>query len=367
MINYDKQEIRDNLTINDIFDLLLEWGGDPQYASFGILAETIDHNPPGVGSRKLYFYENSGLFKSYTGGDDSFDIFELCIKVYEIQKNQKITLNDAIRLIAFRFGIAGSFVLDESDKQLEDWSIFSNYDRIKQIEIKQYDVKLQSYKKDILNIFNYDLKILPWLKENISQEVLDYNKIGYFPGGNQITIPHFDKSNRLIGIRGRALAKEDAEMYGKYRPLIINKKMYNHPLGMNLYNLNNSAKNIATAGRAIIFEGEKSCLLYQTYFGHENDISVACCGSNISGYQMNLLTELGVKEIVVALDRQFQDIGDDEFKKLTKNLKKLYNKYGNYVKISFIFDKHMITGYKASPIDENKEKFLQLFKERIIL
>lgn len=112
---------------------------------------------------------------------------------------------------------------------------------------------------------------------------------------------------------------------------------------------------------------EKSCLKYQTYFGHENDISVACCGSNISGYQMNLLTELGVKEIVVALDRQFQDIGDDEFKKLTKNLKKLYNKYGNYVKISFIFDKKMITGYKASPIDESKEKFLQLFKERIIL
>ena len=64
-----------------------------------------------------------------------------------------------------------------------------------------------------MNIFNYDVKILPWLKENISQEVLDYNKIGYFPGGNQITIPHFDKNNLLIGIRGRALSKEDAEMF----------------------------------------------------------------------------------------------------------------------------------------------------------
>jgi len=27
----------------------------------------------------------------------------------------------------------------------------------------------------------------------------------------------------------------------------------------------------------------------------------------------------------------------------------------------------MITGYKASPIDEGPEKFLQLFKERIVL
>jgi hypothetical protein len=27
----------------------------------------------------------------------------------------------------------------------------------------------------------------------------------------------------------------------------------------------------------------------------------------------------------------------------------------------------MITGYKASPIDEGKDKFLKLFKERIVL
>jgi hypothetical protein len=27
----------------------------------------------------------------------------------------------------------------------------------------------------------------------------------------------------------------------------------------------------------------------------------------------------------------------------------------------------MITGYKSSPIDEGPEKFLQLFKERIVL
>ena len=367
MINYDKQEIREALTTNDIFDLLLEWGGDPQYASFGILAETIDHNPPREGSRKLYYYENSGLFKSYTAGDDSFDIFELAIKVYDIQKNQRINLNDAIRLIAFRFGIAGSFVMDDDSDQLEDWSVFSKYDRIQQIEIKQYNVKLEAYNKDILKVLNYDVKILPWLNEGISQEVIDFNKIGYYPGGNQISIPHFDKDNRFIGLRGRTLSKEDGEMYGKYRPIIINKKMYNHPLGMSLYNLNNAKKNIALSNRAIIFEGEKSCLKYQSYFWHENDISVACCGSNISGYQMNLLMDLGVQEVIVALDRQFQQIGDDEFKKLKKNLVKLYNKYGNYIKISFIFDKNMRTGYKDSPIDDGLEKFLQLYKERIIL
>lgn len=366
MLNYDKQEIRESLDIDNIFELLADWGGNPQYSSTGIIAETIDHNPPGEGSRKLYYYSNSGLFTSYTAGDESFDIFELTIKVFSIQQHKDIDLNEAVRFIAFRFGISGTYVSEEGEK-LSDWDIFERYDKIEKIELKDYGVELKPFEKNILTVFNYKVKLLPWLEEGISQEVLDYNKIGYFPGGNQITIPHFDDVGRLIGIRGRTLSKEDAEMYGKYRPLIINKIQYNHPLSMALYNLNNSKRNINKAKRAVIFEGEKSCLKYQTYFGHENDISVACCGSNISEHQMSLLMDCGVREVIVALDRQFKEIGNDEFKKLTKNLTKIHSKYNNYVKISFIFDKNMITGYKDSPVDKGKETYLKLFSERISL
>ena len=112
---------------------------------------------------------------------------------------------------------------------------------------------------------------------------------------------------------------------------------------------------------------EKSCLLYKSYFGLDNDISVACCGSNLSTYQVQLLIEAGAKEIVIAFDRQFQEINDDEYKHLTKNLMKINSKYKNDVVISFIFDKNMITGYKDSPIDCGPEIFMKLFKERIIL
>ena len=366
MINYDKQEIRESLDIDNIFELLADWGGNPQYSSTGIIAETIDHNPPGEGSRKLYYYSNSGLFTSYTAGDESFDIFELTIKVFSIQQHKDIDLNEAVRFIAFRFGISGTYV-DDTGERLSDWDIFERYDKIERTELKTYGVELKPFEKNILKVFNYNVKILPWLEEGISQEILDFNKIGYFPGGNQITIPHFDDVGRLIGIRGRTLSKEDAKMYGKYRPLIINKIQYNHPLSMALYNLNNSKRNINKARRAVIFEGEKSCLKYQTYFGHDNDISVACCGSNISAHQMNLLMECGVREIIIALDRQFQEIGDDEFKKLTRNLKKIHAKYNNYVKISFIFDKNMITGYKDSPVDKGKDTYIKLFNERISL
>ena len=159
MINFDKQEIKEQLDTSDIFDLLLEWGGDPQYSSTGIISRTIDHNPAGEGSFKLYYYENSGLFTSYTAGDDSFDIFELTIKVFDIQKHQQIDLNEAIRFIAFRFGISGSLILNETGK-LEDWDIFSKYEKIQQFEPKKYDIKLNSYDKDILRIFNYNIKFV---------------------------------------------------------------------------------------------------------------------------------------------------------------------------------------------------------------
>ena len=85
---------------------------------------------------------------------------------------------------------------------------------------------------------------------------MNHARIGYFPATAQITIPHFDKDGRFVGLRGRALCQPDIDMYGKYRPMMINRQLYNHPLGMNLYNFNNSKENIKATGKAIIFEGE---------------------------------------------------------------------------------------------------------------
>lgn len=366
MIFFDKKEVKDNLTLDNIFELLQEWGGDPEYTDFGILASTICHNRPGEGSRKLYYYENSNLFCCYTGCGGTFDIFELTIKIMKIQSNIEIDLNQAIGIIAYKFGIISSINIGFENLS-EDWNVFKTYTRIQALEQQDLNVTLKDYDDIILSRLNYTVLIAPWLKEGITQEVIERAKIGYYPGGHQITIPHFDKDGRFVGLRGRTLNVEEAEKYGKYRPVYINHQLYNHPLGMNLYNLNNSKDNIGKIGKAIIFESEKSTLLYQSYFGFENDISVACCGSNISIYQIHMLLEAGAKEIIVAFDRQFQEPGDAEFIHLTTNLTKIHKRYSNYVNISFIFDKNMITSYKASPVDEGKEKFLTLFKERIVL
>lgn len=365
MINFDKNQIKESLSIEDIFQLLSDWGGDPEYTLSGIIASTICHNAPGEGSRKLYFYINSQLFHCYTGCEDpTFDIFELVRKVASIQWGLEYDLNAAVRWVAQRFGLSGEYQIIETN-QLEDWKYLDNYDRIKELTLKVDKVTLKEYDDSILNNLNYNIKIRPWLDEGITQEAIDKARIGYYLTTDQITIPHFDVDGRFIGLRGRAMCAEDIERWGKYRPIKIGKQTYNHPLGFNLYNLNNSKKNIGLIQKAIVFEGEKSTLLYRSYF--ENDISVACCGSSVSIYQINALIEAGAQEIIIAFDRQFQELGDSEFKKLTANLKKIHQKYKNEAVISFIFDKEMITDYKASPIDHGPDVFLHLFKKRIFL
>ena len=367
-MGYDKKEIRKNITIDDLFQLLTEWGGEPEYTNFGLISTTICHNRPGQGSRKLYYYTNSDLFHCFTGCDESFDIFELTIKIMKIQNGQVFDLNDAVRYIAFRLGISG-YTYEEDGTKLQDWEYFEQYSRIKTIEEKQSKVEivLKDYDPIILQRLNYNVRIEPWLKDNISQEVIEKAEIGYYPSACQITIPHFDENDRFIGLRGRTLGREEAERFGKYRPCYINGIQYSHPLGLNLYGLNWSKGNIQKLGKAIVVESEKSVLQYASYFGFENNICVACCGSSLSAYQIDKLLTCGANEIIIGFDRQFQEIGDDEFKHLTNHLIKINQRVKNYATVSFMFDKNMITGYKSSPTDEGKDKFITLFNERIYL
>lgn len=362
MIDYNKDKIKDEIDIQDIFDLLIEFKADPEWLGNEIIiCNTICHHHPNDDmSRKLYYYNNSKLFQCWTncGG---FDIFELVRKVMSIQYHQDYDLNMAVRWIANRFGISGENV---KENELEDWEVIERYS----IDCQQVEkVVLKEYDSTILDRFNYKVRLTPWLKEGISQESLNRAKIGFYAGGDQITIPHYDSNNRLIGIRGRTLCKEEAERFGKYRPLKIRDILYSHPLGVNLYNLNNSKDNIRLFGKAIIFEGEKSCLQYATMFGNDNDISVATCGSNLSAQQVNLLKEAGAKEIIIAFDRQFKDHNSEEFNLWVKKLKKINEKFKNDILVSFIFDKNDLLAYKSSPTDEGKEKFLQLYKNKIII
>jgi hypothetical protein len=367
MSAYDKNQIKQQLTIQDIFSFLEEYGGEPYYESPDvIISRTICHNTPQAhGSYKLYYYENNSLFHCYSGCPTAtFDIFDLAIKIFKLQFNQEINLNQAVRWVAYKFGIIDDIKIETTD--LEDWNRFELYDTAS-LSTEQVIIPLQTYDDAILNNFNYSVKIQPWLQEGISDEAIKYNHISYYPGGNQIIIPHYNINGQLVGIRGRTLSKEDAEMYGKYRPIRANGITYAHPLGLNLYNLNNTKQNISLMQKAIVFESEKSALMFQSYFGQDCDISVACCGSNLSAQQVALLLQNGAQEITVAFDRDFERYQDDVYKAQVQRYKTLHKKFHNKCTMSFIFDKHNRLTPKQSPIDAGPATFMQLYNERIIL
>ena len=360
---YDKDSLKENLAIEEVFDLVSELGGEPTMGDGLFTARTICH---GGHSHKLYYYANTHLFHCYTGcGDASFDIYDLVLRVNKTAGIQNFSLTKAIAFVAKYFGYTSeTFDFEENQEASEDWKIINNFKRNKEKTQRQI-VELKTYDNKVLRYLPRP-HIIPWEKEGIDFEVAVSRGICYDPLNEGIVIPHFDIDGNLVGIRERTLIKEN-EIYGKYRPAYLGGKMYNHPLGFNLYNLNNSKKAIKIFQKAIVFEGEKSCLKYASYFGEDFDISVACCGSNLINYQVKLSLSLGAKEIVIALDKQFQNIGDEEWQKWVTKLKALYNKYGSYVNISYMFDKKNLLGYKDSPVDRGKEVFLEMFKNRVTI
>ena len=374
------EDIKNNLTINQIYDFLAEAGGEPQMHQDIIISRTICHNPPGQGSHKLYYYNNTKLFKCYTECiEDSFDIFQLVLKIKNLADEQIVywsregvqttrpwDLPDAIRYVAIYYGIEPpEEKFSEKRIELQDWHFLSKLEANKLQKSNKQIVSLKVFEDDFLKNMVRP-RIIPWEKEGITPEIMELHNICYDAKNQGIVIPHYNIDNQLIGIRERTLIKENEDK-GKYIPAIISGKMYNHPLSFNLYNLNISKNNIRNIKKAIIFEGEKSTLKYGSYFGIENDISVAACGSNLINYQVYLLLSLGVEEIIIAFDRQYKDPGDQECQQWIEKLTHIHNKYHSLVQISFIFDNHYLLRYKDSPIDQGKEIFIELFKNRIQL
>lgn len=276
----------------------------------------------------------------------------------------ELSVGQAIRWVYDRMDQSGiNFSKEEFDN--EDWDILNKYKSIKENLVAERPI-LKEYPREILKQLPFFI-VDDWRCEGITVETMKRFGIKYNPVSSAIIIPHYDENKRLVGIRQRAMIKEDEEIYGKYRPAYINGQLYNHPLSYCLYGLSLNKENITKIKKAIIFEGEKSVMLFDSYFGGENNISIACCGSNISNTHIEILISLGVQEVIVAFDKEFLQIGDEGFINQTKNLRNIYKKYSSKILVSFIFDKENILEYKDSPVDKGIDSFIHLYKNRFTL
>ena len=323
-----------------------------------IIFPTICHNPlESEASMKLYYYKQNKKFHCYTECGDTFNIFELVKRVFEIRNYNDGNFNfgDIVRycLRACNITDLGNLIVNEN-KYTSKLNKFKRKNRV--LELPVYDNKL-------LNLFS---KVYPaeWLDENISINTLEKYNIRYSISQNKIIIPHYNINGELIGIRGRALNEDEVLNYGKYMPVKLEETTYSHPLSQALYGLNLTKDNIKNSGTVMVFEAEKSVLLYDTYFS--DNISVAVCGSNFNKVQLDLLLKnTSPKEIVICFDKEYNMAGAPDGQKYFTKLWELCEKYGNYCHLSFIFDREQLLDIKDSPIDKGKEIFLKLLETRV--
>ena len=167
----------------------------------------------------------------------------------------------------------------------------------------------------------------------------------------------------MIGIRARALEEKDIEI-GKYMPITIGETNYNHQLGWNLYGIYENKKAIQKYKRVIVFEGEKSVLQHYSYYG-EDSCAVAVCGSSINKNQMGLLKKMGVNEVILAFDKEYDNCYSLKGKKYRQKIIDMGKKYLYCANFSYIFDEKNFLREKDSPTDQGKEIFNKLYERRI--
>ena len=75
--------------------------------------------------------------------------------------------------------------------------------------------------------------------------------------------------------------------------------------------------------------------------------------------------ELGVNEIILALDKEFDKPYSEEGKRYRAKLLKMANKYKHLVDFYYIFDEQNLLQKKDAPVDKGQEVFEKLYKKKI--
>lgn len=351
------KELLENLTTQEIIDIVLALGADRyKLEQDYIIFPTICHNEAAEdASMKLYYYFKNKKFHCYTSCGENFNLFSLIDKAWKVQGYQR-TFSDILKFILKRT----SYTFNDNGFSVEQYKSKKKMFQGRQV------LQLPTYSDTILEVFE-NIYPAEWIKDGISKTSMDIFNIKYSISRNKIIIPHYNISNQLIGIRGRALNENEIKEFGKYMPVEIEGKWYKHPLSLNLYGLNISQITVAKKKKVCVFEGEKSCLFYRDYFPEEN-ISVAACGSSFCKTQLDLLMKnCRPDEIIICFDKEYESYNSPAADKYFQKLYELGKKYNKYTNFSFIFDRENLLKKKDSPVDQGKEIFEKLFQNRVMI
>lgn len=354
-------KILDMITTSDIVQLVSKFGipeTSIRYYNNQLIMPTGCHNEIiGTAKHKLYYYEDSKKFHCYTCCG-SMNPFEFVVQAYRTRGIKYSLSNAAIiieRIIQERLRDGFAIVTPPSNVK-------------KEIE-EDWHKSLTEYNPSIMNCFSRNKKYLKvWEKEGISFDAMDKFGIKFDMIRNRMVIPIYDDKGIFVGAKVRNFNQEDIENGRKYMPLIHNNEIYTYDKGKILYGLNFNKKNIKNAKRAIIFESEKSTILYESLYVGNKAVSIG--GSNVSIYQAELLKQYKVETVVLALDNDYSLLPNengeyDKYFGLYKMLKEANKLDAKGFNVEIVYDwEQSFLENKDAPIDKGREIWNKLYRNR---
>lgn len=354
-------KILDMITTSDIVQLVSKFGISEtsiRYYNNQLIMPTGCHNEIiGAAKHKLYYYEDSKKFHCYTCCG-SMNPFEFVVQAYRT-RGIKYSLSNAAIII--------ERIIQERLK--DGFAVVTPPSTVKKEIEEDWHKSLTEYNPSIMNCFSRNKKYLKiWEKEGISFDAMDKFGIKFDMIRNRMVIPIYDDKGVFVGAKVRNFNQEDIENGRKYMPLIHNNEIYTYDKGKVLYGLNFNKKNIKNAKRAIIFESEKSTILYESLYVGNKAVSIG--GSNVSIYQTELLKQYKVETVVLALDNDYSLLPNengeyDKYFGLYKMLKEANKLDARGFNVEIVYDwEQSFLENKDAPIDKGREIWNKLYRNR---
>lgn len=339
------ESIKNQINEDNVIILMDSLGADFNYQSQDqIRFKSICHNS---NSYKLYYFINTNSFYCFREGK-SFDVISL------VQHVKHLDFNQAVSYICSVLHLQVGQI--EQDEQLDNWAELRRFLPNAEPEPD----KLLTYDKSILSLFDH-LYPQEWLDYGISADILDKFGIGWYARQACISIPVVF-NGQLVGVRGRYTREQDVAK-GKYKPICtLDGTVLKFPSSACLYGYDQNKVAIEKSRQVVLFESEKSVLKAPSYNLHN---ALAIFGSNVSKQHIQLLLELGVNDVVLCMDSDYKQVGDDEFKFFVVKMKKLAAKLKPFFNCSIVYNNQGYDMYKCNMMDIPYEQAMKLWESRV--
>lgn len=371
----DRDNLLEILTIDDIIRIMEELGTDYRQDKNNdnqLYFRTVCH---GGHKYKLLFFKDSKLFNCLTE-DGTISLYDVVMGALQCEFQEAYQYLLKFKGVSNHYS-KGKGLLNKGKKELQDFEFLEKH----LYKLNKTNIELPTYNEKVLDIFdNYYPDV--WEDEGLSPTEMQVFGVKMYFNQMKAILTHRDLRGKIIGIRGRSFFQRDIDAGKKYMPITIQGLTYRHPTGLSLYGMYENIENIKRIKKCILFEGEKSVIKYGSFYGRNNNITVATLGTNISLYQQKMILDTGVNEVIIAYDKQYQfnliekedknslDVKSaiKEYNAYIKKMIKMYKLFSNYCTLSIIYcDNDDELEYKDSPIDKGIEIFNKLYSNRIII